>query len=66
MYRTKNVPRGGRPSKRHVWETYGVSVDHCKRCGCMYSYKAMGTAAIHCFPTPQWLLAHPEDNDNEN
>lgn len=55
-------PQNNRPSKRHVWRTLGTTMDRCERCGAMHSYKAMGTTAIHCYPKPEWLTTHPNDD----
>jgi hypothetical protein len=67
-------PYNGRPSSRHVWKHTGYAKEggghdrhivHCERCGSNHSPAWGGSAPIHCFPSPEWLRAHPEDDRKE-
>lgn len=55
-------PWNNRPSARHVWYVKSQNVDACKRCGTFFYRPGGGTGAVYCFPTPQWLKEHPEDD----
>jgi hypothetical protein len=31
-------------------------------CGCHYNTRVGGTAAVYCYPTKEWMAAHPDDD----
>lgn len=49
-------------SKAHVWYVKSDNVDACRRCGSSYYRPGGGQGAFYCYPTPQWLNEHPEDD----
>jgi squalene cyclase len=55
-------PWNNRPSARHVWRCDGQHVDVCDRCGSRYYRPGGGSGAVYCYPTPDWLRDHPEDD----
>ena len=59
-----------RPSRKHIWKHMDYSkvsgsVDRCERCGSIFVEKADSTASRYCFPKPQWLKDHPDDDRKE-
>lgn len=56
-------PWNNRPSSRHVWYVASQNVDACHRCGTRFHRIADApSGAVYCFPKPEWLAAHPEDD----
>jgi hypothetical protein len=56
-----------RPSKRHCWQflrwtALTRAVERCDRCGAHFVENADTTGPRNCFPKPQWLAEHPEDD----
>lgn len=63
-------PNNGQPSKRHVWKFIRMSdsagaVEHCQRCGRHFIEKADTRGPVYCYPTPEWLRDHPEDDGKQ-
>lgn len=55
-------PWNNRPSSRHIWYCVNQQTDGCRRCGTMFYRPAGGTGAVYCYPKPEWLKDHPEDD----
>lgn len=58
-------PFNGMPSKRHVWRVAHQNVDVCDRCGARFYRVADARGAIYCYPKPEWLANHPNDDLKE-
>ncbi len=53
-------------SPRHVWTVAHQNVDHCERCGRSYHRIADGAhGPFYCYPQPEWLCEHPDDDRKE-
>lgn len=78
--RSQTWPHNGRPSSRHVWRelpqtilpgdpgAYGAHDTHreeCLRCGRRFNAILENSGPIYCFPTKEWLEAHPDDDGKE-
>jgi len=60
-------PWNNQPSKRHVWTFLRSSertgaIEHCARCQSHFIEKADTRGPVYCYPTPEYLKAHPEDD----
>lgn len=50
-------------SPRHVWHWYAQNADRCDRCGRFFHRLTDGLhGPFYCYPMPEWLTAHPDDN----
>lgn len=54
-------PWNNRPSSRHVMKVTFLG-ETCQRCGTHYNTRVGGTAAVYCYPTSEWMAAHPTDD----
>jgi hypothetical protein len=70
--RMNRWPWNGQPSSRHVWRevrteagTGAGYTSRCERCGRSFVARADTRAPIYCYPTKEWLAAHPEDDARE-
>lgn len=61
-------PHNGQPSSRHVWKELGLTKEGngyrsmCLRCECRFHSVADTRGPIYCYPSKEWLAAHPDDN----
>jgi hypothetical protein len=58
-------PWNNMPSKRHVWTVAHQNVDHCDRCGANFHRVIDARGPVYCYPTPQWLVGHPQDDGKQ-
>lgn len=60
-------PWNNQPSKLHRWKFIRMTehtgaVESCERCGSHFIERADTRGAVYCYPTPDWLAEHPDDN----
>ena len=64
-------PWNNQPSKRHVWGKHTFKnpttnwsgyAATCERCGRHFNERADTRAPVYCYPTAEWLAAHPNDD----
>ena len=64
-------PHNQQPSKRHVWKylrgigTYTGAVERCQRCERTFVENADTRGPVYCYPTAEWMAAHPEDDGKQ-
>ena len=65
----KEWPWNNRPSSRHVWQETWTSTmqagnhsSRCARCGAGFNAFADTRGPVYCYPTKEWMAAHPEDD----
>ena len=62
-------PHNGQPSPRHVWKEFrteshtgGGHSARCERCASYFNSRADTRGPVYCYPTAEWMAAHPDDN----
>lgn len=63
----RDWPHNQQPSSLHKWKTVssggiGGHTAKCERCARTFIERADTRGPVYCYPTQEWLAAHPADD----